>query len=429
MPKYNQLEVKYTFPGSELDLNKLLTANSERFLHILSVIVFLSSCSKVEVQLSKGPPVYPVVSELIKKEMVEDSSVYVAKMDSRKTVALHSRVDGHVVRILKDPEDLVKQGQLLIEIDPVKEKQNVASKFADYQSAEAEYNSQVRKLKALEAQKSGAEAKVEFAEKEYGRYSRLLQKGAVSAQLTDSKERSLKVQRANSNSLSAQIEAQKAAVSSAVKQMAKTKSDVKAQERQLSYHEIRAPFNGTLGNIPVKIGDYITPQSELTSLSQARPLEVYVQIPKDEAFKMKHGTLIELLDSSDTKIGDSHVFYISPVVDKDTQSVLVKSLYGNDSGQLRPAQNVTVRVIWGRTPGIVVPTRALAMVGGQTFIYTMESDSKGGKVARQKPVELGPLQGNNGILVQSGLEGNERIVVSGVQNLSDGASVVEKTKS
>ncbi len=391
-------------------------------------LIFLCGCSKDE-PAETGPIAYPVESQSIEASPVEDSSVYVAKMDSRKTVALHSRVDGHIVRILKQPEDYAREGELIVEIDPLKEKQNVESKFADYQSAEAEYHSQLRKLKALEAQRSGTNAKVEFAEKEFGRYTRLLAKGAVSKQLQESKERSLKVQKADADSLEAQIEAQKAAVNSASKQMARSQSDVNAQKEQLSYHEIKAPFGGTVGNIPVKIGDYITPQTGITSISQSKPLEVYIQIPKDEAGKVRHGTTVELLDSSDTKIGDSKVFYISPVVDKDTQSVLVKSLFENNANELRPAQNVTARVIWGRSQGIVIPTKALAMVGGQPFIYVLEKGEKGATIARQKPVELGPLQGNNGILIEKGLNSGEKLVVSGIQNLSDGASVVEKSKS
>ena len=396
---------------------------------LLAIVISLpiSSCGKEEAK-SVAPKAFPVESKSIKTQPVIDSSVYVAKMDSRKTVALHSRVDGHIVRILKQPEDLVRAGELIIEIDPLKEKQNVESKFADFESAEANLNSQVRSLKALEAKRAGQLAQVEFAQKEFTRYTNLHTKGAVSKQLQESKERSLKVKQADLASLEAQIEAQIAAVEAAKKQKARTKSDVKAQQQQLSYHEIRAPFAGTVGNIPVKIGDYITPKTSLTGISQAKPLEAYVQIPKDEAIKVKHGTLVELLDSSDTKIGTSRVFYISPVVDTESQSVLVKSLYENNENLLRPLQNVRARVVWGESDGIVIPTNALAIVGGQPFIYTMEQGDKG-MFVRQKPVELGPLQGNNGILVEKGLKAGERLVVSGIQNLSDGAPVIEKSKS
>ena len=391
-------------------------------------VLFLNCCKGENGAESSAPPAFPVESKTIKSQPVVDSSVFVAKMDSRKTVALHSRVDGHIVRILKQPEDQVKEGELIIEIDPLKEKENVHAKVADYQSAEANLNSQIRNLKALEAKRVGQEAQVEFAQKEFTRYTNLLHKGAVSKQLQESKERSLKVKQADLDSIDAQIEAQIAAVEAAKKQKDRTKSNVKAQEQQLAYHEIKAPFSGTVGNIPVKIGDYITPQVTLTGISQSKPLEVYVQIPKDEARKIKHGTLVELLDSSDTKIGTSRVFYVSPVVDKDSQSVLVKSLFDNDDNVLRPSQNVNARVVWGRSDGIVVPTNALAIVGGQPFIFTLEKGDKG-LFAKQKPVELGPLQGNNGILVQKGLKDGERIVVSGIQNLSDGVPVVEKSKS
>lgn len=412
---------------------KLIHRLKFRHSHLMLGLCLLATvsvfgCAKEEPKAT-GPRAFPVESQAIVARPVEDSSVYVAKMDSRKTIALHSRVDGHVVKILKQPEEYVAKGQLIIEIDPVQEKQNVESKYADFQSAEANYHSQIRNLKALEAQRAGSVAQVEFAEKEYVRYTNLLKKGAVSKQLQESKERSLKVKKADDESLEAQIEAQKAAVNAASKQMDKTKSDVKAQQRQLSYHQIKAPFAGTVGNIPVKIGDYITPKTSLTSVSQSRPLEAYVQIPKDEAIKLKHGTVIDLIDSNNTKIGTSRVFYISPIVNKDSQSVLVKSLYENENNVLRPLQNVTARVVWGESDGIVIPTKAIAIVGGQPFIYIMQKDEEGKTIARQKPVELGDLQGNNGILVEKGLKSGEKLIVSGIQNLSDGVPIEEKSKS
>lgn len=395
-------------------------------LPVIASCLVLVSCSK-ETPKAEGPKAFPVEVEQVQAVPVVDSSTYVARMDSRKTVVLRPKVDGHVVKIMVDPEQLVKPGQPLIEIDPFQVQASVASKEAGFESAQAQYYAEMRKLKALEAQRAGSQADVEFAEKEFTRYTNLLNRGAVSKERQEEKDRALKVKRADAESLEAQISAQLAAVKAAERQMNQSRSDVRVQEEELEYHVIKAPFAGTVGNIPVKIGDYVTPASEITSVSQRKPLEAYIQVPKDEAKKVHHGTSVELLDEESKVIGMSSVFYVSPTVDTSTQSVLVKSLYENQDNILRPEQNVSARVVWGRSRGIVVPTRCLAVVGGQPFVYVAQKDDRGNAIARQKPVKLGQLQSGNGVLVENGLAAGEILIVSGVQNLSDGAPILTKS--
>jgi multidrug efflux pump subunit AcrA (membrane-fusion protein) len=74
---------------------------------------------------------------------------------------------------------------------------------------------------------------------------------------------------------------------------------------------------------------------------------------------------------------------------------------------------------------LLVPTYAVAHISGQDFVFTAQNSGKG-LVARQKAVALGEIY-NNSYLVKSGLHSGDRIVVSGVQNLTDGAAIAPQT--
>jgi multidrug efflux pump subunit AcrA (membrane-fusion protein) len=108
-------------------------------------------------------------------------------------------------------------------------------------------------------------------------------------------------------------------------------------------------------------------------------------------------------------------------VETSTQSVLVKSLVKNPGGQLRSNQFVRTRVIWASRPGLTVPVLAVTRVSGQSFVFVAEQqDSR--LVARQRPVKLGPIVGDS-YAVLEGLKAGDRVIVSGVQKLGDGAPV------
>jgi multidrug efflux pump subunit AcrA (membrane-fusion protein) len=59
-------------------------------------------------------------------------------------------------------------------------------------------------------------------------------------------------------------------------------SNIKQQQVQLQYYTIKAPFIGTVGNIPVKVGDFVNTSTQLTRITQNKPLEVYISIPNQQ---------------------------------------------------------------------------------------------------------------------------------------------------
>jgi multidrug efflux pump subunit AcrA (membrane-fusion protein) len=107
-------------------------------------------------------------------------------------------------------------------------------------------------------------------------------------------------------------------------------------------------------------------------------------------------------------------------VDDQTQSVLVKGRLPASSG-LRSAQFVRARIVWRATQGLTVPLLSIVRVNGQPFVFVAQ-EKDGRMVAEQRIVQLGDVVGND-VAVTGGLHPNERIVVSGVQKLINGAPI------
>jgi multidrug efflux pump subunit AcrA (membrane-fusion protein) len=101
--------------------------------------------------------------------------------------------------------------------------------------------------------------------------------------------------------------------------------------------------------------------------------------------------------------------------------VLVKATLRDAPPTLRVQQYVRSRIVWNNDPGLVVPLVAVNRIGGQYFVFVAEKGEQG-DVARQRPVSLGEVVGED-YLVRSGLKPGERIIVSNLQKIADGSPV------
>jgi RND family efflux transporter MFP subunit len=190
---------------------------------------------------------------------------------------------------------------------------------------------------------------------------------------------------------------------------------------QLQYYRVTAPSTGIVGEIPVRQGDRVTPSTPITTIDQPEGLEAYINVPLERSADLKPGLMVELLDGNGQVIASNPVTFIAPRADDTTQSVLVKATLRQMPPGIRVMQYVRARIIWSDDPVLAVPVVAVTRVAGQYFVYAAEQAGEG-FVARQKPVTLGTLIGND-YLVQSGLKAGERVIVSNIQKIGDGAPV------
>jgi len=310
---------------------------------------------------------------------IEDASEYVATLKSLNATAIQPQVDGQITQIFVKSGDRVQRGAPLIQIDPRRQQAAVSSQEAD---------------------RAAKEAAVTFARQQAQRSAELFKAGAISRQELEQAETALHTAEADLKSLQAQVQ---------------------QQEVQLRYFTITAPTDGVIGDVPVRVGNQVTPQTLLTTIDQNRALEVYVSVPAERASALKPGLRLEVLSSDSEKLATSTVSFISPRVDDQTQTLLVKGQVQNPTATLRADQFVRARIVWKTEDGLIIPVTAVTRINGAYFGFVAEAQD-GKLVARQRALKLGPIV-EDGYAILSGIKPGERMVVSGAQKLVDGAPI------
>jgi len=159
----------------------------------------------------------------------------------------------------------------------------------------------------------------------------------------------------------------------------------------------------------------------LTTIDDKAGLEAYIQVPVDRAPDLRIGLPVQLLDGNGKVTGTNPLTFVAPRVDTATQTVLAKSLLRTAPPAVKVQQFLRTRIIWRSVPGLLIPITAVSRVNGQYFCFIAESSGQG-LVARQRPVAVGDLQGND-YVVKGGLKAGDQLIVSGIQKIADGAPV------
>jgi RND family efflux transporter MFP subunit len=325
------------------------------------------------------PQATPVDLVTVEVTQVAETSEYLASLRPRTAAGLLPQVEGQVTKIFVRPGDRVRAGQPLMQIDP---------------------GSQPAAVAQARASQASREASLRLAETELARTRTLFQAGAVARQELDRAQATVTSARADVAALGAQI----------------TSGRV-----QLRYYKIVAPANGVVGDIPVRVGDRVTPQTQLTTVTDNGVLEASISIPTEDAGRLTPQSEIQLLDDRDQLLATGRIRFVSPRVQPDTQAVLAEADIPNPNGTLRAAQLTRARVVWRTHEGVMIPALAVMRMGGQPFVYLAEQTARG-LIARQRPVDLGELTGQR-YVVNRGLASGDRIVTSNVQKIRDGAPI------
>ena len=380
----------------------------------------LSGCTKAETA-PQGPPPMGVKVETMGRSTVTDSSSFTGSIVSRQSIGLMPKIDGHITKILCQSGYHAREGEPLIVINPDQQAASVQSFVAAHESNKDDLETARHNLRSYEAMKQARISALRLAEADRKRYVVLRANGVVSQQELDQRLNTLESAKADLASIDAQIAGQEAVVHRLGKVLLQSQANVDQQKVQLQYYTIKAPFAGVIGDIPVKIGDYVNTSTHLTTITQNRPLEVHVEIPVENAAKLKLNLPIELLTSEGNLIGVSRIFFIAPNVSAGSQTILVKASFANEGDQLRADQSVNTRLIWQRHTGVLIPTEAVSHQSGQDFVFVAKDDH-GRKVAKQTAVNLGAIEGTKYQVIK-GLQPGDQIVTSGIQNLADGVPI------
>jgi RND family efflux transporter MFP subunit len=331
-------------------------------------------------QGAAAPPPSAVKTVKLEPTAIDDASEFIATLRSLRSTMVQPEVDGIITHIFVKSGQRVTVGTPLVQINAARQQAAVSS---------------------AEAQRAGTEADVVYWRQQAQRIESLLSAGAVSKAELDQAQNSLRTAEARLAALDAQV---------------------REGRVQLAFYRVVAPQAGTVGDMPVRVGDRVTNSTLITTIDDGQALEAYIQVPLDRSPQLKLGLPVQLLDSDGKVTATNAITFVAPRVDDATQTVLVKSLLKNEPPDVRVQQFIRSRIVWGSTQSLTVPLTAVIRVSGQFFCFVAEAGPQGGLVARQKPIEVGQLIGND-YVVRSGLKAGETLIVSGVQKIGDGAPV------
>jgi membrane fusion protein (multidrug efflux system) len=316
-----------------------------------------------------GPPPEVVGTTVAQKQTWENTLTAVASVVTAKGVALSNDAPGIVSRIHFESGDLVKQGDILVELDTSVERAQLAS----------------------------LKARRDLADISQKRSRALAASGAVAQSQVDADESSFKSLSADSGALSAQI----------------------------ARKVIRAPFTGKLGIRTVNLGQYLSPGTTVTTLEAEKSIFVDFALPQEDLPKLRSGmTVRALLAGSATPLAEGVISAIDPAVDPLSRTIRVRASLPGVDEKLRPGMFLRVAVVLpGNNEVVVIPQTAIvhASYGDSVFVGEDKPgpDGKARKVAQQQFVKLGTTRGDF-VSVVDGLKADQEVVTAGAFKLRNG---------
>lgn len=330
-----------------------------------------------------GPQAFPVKVVTAQSQVVPISTDYLATLKSRNAATLQPFVEGDITKIFVASGQRVEAGAPVLEIDQRKQ--------------EATVNNQEASLKSKEAV-------LQQAEVDLNRKKQLFADGVLARADLDTAQHTYDAAKADA---------------------AAAEASIREQQVQLHYYTVRAPTAGVIGDIPVHVGDHVTSQTMLTTLDPGGTLEAYINVPAEKSAQLRMGMPVEIVDDNGKTLERTRVSFISPHVDTDSQTLLVKTQVPNPDRIFRNAQQVHARVVWSEKQAPVIPLTAVTRLSGKMFAFVAEGQGQQA-VARQRVIQVGDLIGND-YVVLDGIKAGDKIIVTNVQMLADGMPVAPQS--
>jgi membrane fusion protein, multidrug efflux system len=299
------------------------------------------------------------------------------------TVTVMSQISGYLQQVLYKEGDMVRQGQVLAEIDP-----------RPYQV----------QLETAQAALARDQATLDNAQVDLKRYQTLVPERAVP-------EQTLATQEALVKSDAGVVQTDQAAIDSA--------------KLNLVYCHITAPITGRVGLRLIDPGNYVQPSSALVVVTQLQPITVVFPIAEDslppviQKWRAGQRLSVEALDRNMKKLTTGYLSTIDNQIDPTTGTIKLRATFDNKDDALFPNQFINARLLVEEKRGVtLLPSAAIQRNNQQTYVWLVKPDS----TVTVRQVQLGTTEGNESEIT-SGLDPGDTVVMTGVDRLQEGTKV------
>ena len=364
----------------------------KKLMYIFLVLSVLTGCKeKKNAGAMKGMPT-PAIS--VAKPIVKDITLtkdYPGYLTTEKTVNLVARVNGTLQSVSYTPGGRVKKGQLLFVIEP------------------ALYNDKVAQA---EAELKTAQAQLEYARNNYSRMKEAVKSDAVS-----------KIQVLQSES----------SVKEGVAAVSNAEAALSTARTNLGYCYVRAPFDGTISKSTVDVGSYVGGSLQpvtLATIYKDDQMYAYFNVADNQWLKMSMNNqqsakslpqkIMVQLGKEGAETYPATLDYLSPNVDLNTGTLMVRANFDNPQGVLKSGLYVSITLPYGEADhAVLVKEASIGTDQLGKFLYAVNDSD----IVRYRHIEVGQLINDTLRQVLGGLSPQERYVTEALMKVRDGMKI------
>lgn len=307
----------------------------------------------------------PVVIESVEAHPVSQSLSLVGKLKADQSVDIAPEVTGKVDIIAVKANQQVKKDQLLVQFNDDKARAAVTE-------AAAYLRDEQRKLREFE---------------------RLVKRNAITQTEIDAQRASVEIAQARLNAAQANLE------------------DLR----------ISAPFSGTVGFIDFSRGKLVSAGEELLTLDNLALMQLDLQVPERYLSKLqKDMKVLGRTNAWPGEMFEGHVVAIDSRINQETLNLRVRIHFANPQGLLKPGMLLSAQLDFAPINAPIIPVQALEYSGTKRYVYVVGDDN----IVSRREVHLG-ARIENEVVIEDGLEIGQHIVVQGIVNMRDGATITE----
>lgn len=357
---------------------------------VLPLLLFVEGCGTKSVSAAPAPPAPVQVADVVQRN-VPIYHEYIATLDGFVNAQIQPQVSGYLVKQNYREGEVVRKNEVLFNIDP--------------RPFQAILDQAKAKLAQSEAQQGKTQLDVQ-------RDTPLAKEKAIAqSQLDNDIQANLAAK--------ATVQADKAAIEQAA--------------LNLEFTNVRSLVDGVAGIALGQVGNLVSPQTLLTTVSQLDPIKAYFVVGEQQylAFIQRNPTVaaqkrtqqqleLELITADGSTYPRKGKFYaVDRQVDIQTGALRLAGIFPNPDNVLRPGQYGRVRFVSYIRPGaLLVPQKAVTELQGSYQVAVVGTDN----TVNLRTVTVGERTGDMWI-IEDGLKPGERVVTEGVQRAREGVAV------